>query len=63
MNEPAGTKHLTLQGYLAHKKHPPPGILQQDYTLGHMVVVGGGALFYERGTPVAPALRFRVQGA
>ena len=41
-----------VQGYLAHKKHPPPGNLQYDYTLGLMVVLGGEAVSYERGTHV-----------
>ena len=42
----------TVQGYLAHKKQHPPGALKSDYTWGHMVVLGGGAVSYERGTPV-----------
>jgi len=33
---------LCLQKYLAHKKQPPPRILQWDYTQGHMVVPWGG---------------------
>jgi len=41
-----------LQGYLAHKKHPPPRTLQWDYTYGPIAVLGGGAVSYERGTPV-----------
>ena len=41
-----------IQGCLAHKKHPPPRTLQEDYTQGVMVVLGGGAASYERGTPV-----------
>ena len=48
---------LWVQGYLAHKKHPLPRTLQWDYTLGPLVVLGGGALSYERGTPV------QVQGS
>jgi len=64
-------RHGTLQGYLAHKKHPP-----QDPTVGlclgphggprwggrflmsevplyaHHGALGGGAVSYERGTPV-----------
>ena len=31
-----------LQGYLTHKKQPPPRTLQWDYTRGRMVVLGGG---------------------
>jgi len=46
-------KTYPLQGYLAHKKHPSPRSLQQDYTQGLMVVLGAGAISYERGTPVA----------
>ena len=34
-----------IQGYLAHKNHPPPRTLQKDYTQGHMVVLGGGLFF------------------
>ena len=45
---------LPLQGYLANKKHPPPRTLQWDFTKGHVVVLGRGAISYERGTPVAP---------
>ena len=41
-----------LQGYPAHEKHPPPRTLQKDYTYGPMEVPGGGAVSYERGTPV-----------
>ena len=41
-----------VQGYRAHKKDPPPRSLQQDCTLGPMVALGGGAVSYERGTPV-----------
>ena len=43
---------LTLQGYLAHKKKRFARTLQQDYAQGLMVVLGGEALSYERGTPV-----------
>ena len=41
-----------LQGCLAHKKQRPPRTLQQDYAWGPIVVRGGGAVSYERGTPV-----------
>ena len=41
-----------LQGYLAHKKQRPPGTLQQDYAQDPMVVIGGGAVSYERGARV-----------
>ena len=37
----------SLQGYLAHKKQPPPKTLQ-----GPMVVVGVGGVSHERGAPV-----------
>ncbi|KAJ1480153.1 hypothetical protein T484DRAFT_1901603 [Baffinella frigidus] len=46
------TPHVGVQGYLAHKKAPPPRTLQQAYALGPMVVLGGEALSYERGTHV-----------
>jgi hypothetical protein len=32
------------QGYLAHKKTPPPRTQQQAYAQGPMVVLGGGRL-------------------
>ena len=43
---------LHVQWYLAHKKTPPRGTLQQAYAQGPMVVLGGGggALSYGRGT-------------
>ena len=44
-----------LQGYLAHKKQPPNWTLQQPNAQGSTVVLGGGAVSYERGTPVAQA--------
>ena len=43
---------ITVQGYLAHKKQPLPETLQQDYADGPLVVLGGSALAYERGTHV-----------
>jgi len=33
---------FVVQGYLANKEHPPPRTLQQDYTWGPLVVLGGG---------------------
>ena len=30
-----------MQGYLAHKKHPPPGTLQKDFTQGPLAILGG----------------------
>jgi len=42
-------------GYLARKKDPPPRTLQYDYTYGRILVLGGGAVSYERGTPVGHA--------
>ena len=48
---------VSLQGYLAHQKHFPPGTLQKDYTWGPVVVLGGVAVSYERGTPVNPEIR------
>ena len=55
-----------LQGYLSHKKHPPPRTLQKDYTEGPMVVLGGQAISHEQGTPVmfgvsGFALEIRIQ--
>ena len=46
---------VLLQGYLAQKKYPPPWTLQEDCTQGHMVVLVGGAISCERGTPVYEA--------
>ena len=34
-----------LQGYLAHKKHPPPTTLQKDYTLRVLWWSYGGGQF------------------
>ena len=39
-------------GYLAHKEQRPPRTLQEDYAQHPTVVLGGGAVSYERGTPV-----------
>ena len=39
---------------------PPPRNLQQGYTHDHMVVLGGGAVSYERGTPVSDGRDGRV---
>ena len=48
-----------LQGYLAHKKQRLPRTLQKNYAHGHMEVLGGRAVSYERGAPVRVyALRF-----
>ena len=41
-----------VQGYLAHKKPRPLRTLQKDYAQGPMEVLRGGAVSYERGTPV-----------
>ena len=41
-----------VQGYSDHKKVSPPRTLQQDYTQDPMMVLGGRAASYERGTPV-----------
>ena len=43
---------VILQGYLDLKKQHPPRNLQKDYAQGPMVALGGGAVSYERGTPV-----------
>ena len=41
-----------LQGYLAHKQQRQPSTLQYDYIYVPVVVLGGGAVSYERGYPV-----------
>ena len=41
-----------VQGYLAHTKQPPPKTLQKDSAQVPMVILGGGAVSYERCTPV-----------
>ena len=48
---------VQLQGYLAHKKQPPPRTLQQDHAEGPMGVLGGRAFSYERGPSVPPNIR------
>jgi len=42
---------VPLRAHLDYTKLPPPRI-QEDYAEGPMVVPGGGAVSYERGTPV-----------
>jgi len=44
-----------IQGYLAHEKTPCPTTLQSPCACGPTVVLGGGAVYYERGNPVAEA--------
>ena len=44
--------NVQISGYLVHKKQNPPRTLQQDYAQDPTVVLGGGAVSYERGTPV-----------
>ena len=41
-----------MQGYLTHKKHSPRTNLQKDYVEDSLKALGGGAVSYERGTPV-----------
>jgi len=43
---------MALQGYLAHKKLPPPRTLQEAHTQGPAVVLLGGAVSCGRSTPV-----------
>ena len=52
-----------MQGYLAHKKQRPARTLQKENAQGPMVVVGGGVVSYERGTPVTPNHAMRSAGA
>ena len=51
-----------VQGNLAHKKKRLPRTLQYDYAWCPMVVLGGGAVSYERGTPVLECHLFRISG-
>ena len=44
--------HAPIQGYLTHKKQRPPKTLLWEYAEGPMVVLGRGAVSYERGSPV-----------
>ena len=46
-----------VQGYLAHKKPPSRRTLQQAFAQGPMVILGGWAFSYERGTPVRRPMR------
>ena len=41
-----------LQGFIAHKKQRPSTVLQQACAQGPVVALEGGAVSYERGTPV-----------
>ena len=49
------TQVVRLQGYLVHKKPPAHRTLQWGYAQDPMVVLGRGAVSYERGTPVTQA--------
>ena len=51
---------LRVQGHLAHKKPPPNRTKQLAYAQGPMVVLGGGGLPYDRGTPVIADVRTEV---
>ena len=56
-----GNRAAMVQGCLAHKKQRPPRTPQKDYTYDPSVVLGGGgAASYERGTPVEPFLLVHV---
>ena len=47
-------KVFPAQGHLAHKQQPPRRTLQQGHAKAPMVVLeGGGAISYERATPVS----------
>jgi len=48
---------LGIQGYLAHKKRPPPRTLRHDYVQGHMVALGRGGVSHERGNPVLVSIK------
>ena len=43
---------MDIQGYLADQKQRPPRTLQYDYAQGPTEALWGGAVSYERGTPV-----------
>jgi hypothetical protein len=49
-----------LQGYLAHQKSHPPRTLPYAYAQGPREVLGEGAFFYGRGTPVIATPRVWV---
>ena len=49
-----------VQGYLAHKKHPPPRTPHKDYLGSYGGPGGGGAVSYERGTPVGMRAGWQV---
>ena len=44
---------MDLQGYVAHENTHLPRTLQLYYAQDPMVVLGGGAVSYDRGTPIA----------
>ena len=48
-----------LQGYLSHKKTPPPIGIAYGPRLGHTVGSEGKAFSFERGTPVQCHLTIR----
>ena len=47
-----------LQGFLAHKKQPPPKTLEKDYVYGHMVAPRRVGVSYERGVCVCVCVWF-----
>jgi len=53
----------SVQGCLAHKNPQHPRILQQAFTQGPTVALGGRAVSYERGTPVLVCGLDSVQAA
>ena len=61
MSRGGGCRVATVQGYLAHKKHPPPRTLQWGCAQGPMVALGRGGGPCERGTPVALCLGHAVK--
>ena len=57
------SRFQSAQGFLAHKKTPPPRTLQQEYAWGPMVGRRRGAVSDEQGTPVGCAsVLFKVSG-
>ena len=47
---PLSANRTEVQGYLAHKKHPPPRTLQYDYVYGPLLALRRGGVSYDRVT-------------
>jgi len=59
----AGRVCLARTSINHHRRGPGYGIVQQDYAWGPTVALGGGAVSYERGSPVLTGRAWQAAGA